>query len=108
MRLAKSQFDMIRNGQKIIESRICDEKRQRLNIGDDVLFISRNDPKQTVLTKIKALFRYATFDDLFTDFPPELFGNHSKSALIQDVREFYSVDEEKKYGVVGIKIELVK
>ena len=43
MKLAKAPFDKIAHGQKIIESRLFDEKRQLINIGDDIEFTQNDD-----------------------------------------------------------------
>lgn len=106
MKLAKEPFEKIVSGQKIIETRLYDEKRQQLNVGDYIEFIQSDEPTKIILTKVKALYRYSSFDDLFSDFPPEYFGGVSKEELIGEIRKFYSAEEEQKYGVVGIKIEL--
>lgn len=108
MKLAKEQFEKIASGQKIIESRLYDEKRQQLNIGDCVEFIQNNDFTKTILTKVKALYHYNSFDDLFSDFPPEYFGGDSRKGLIEEIKKFYSEKEVRQYGVVGIKIELLQ
>ena len=61
--------------------------------------------RKKAVTKVKALYRYGSFEDLFYDFPPEYFGGKSKDELIKEIETFYSKEEQKKYGVVGIKIE---
>jgi ASC-1-like (ASCH) protein len=37
-----------------------------------------------------------------------LFGGTSKEKLLGEIETFYSKEEQNKYGVVGIKIEVVK
>ena len=106
MKLARKPFESIKSGQKIIETRLYDEKRQQLNIGDCIEFVQNDDPTRIVLTKVRALYRYGSFNDLFSDFPPEYFGGVSKEELIGEIRKIYPKGEEQKYGVVGIKIEL--
>ena len=106
MKLAKEPFDKIANGQKVIESRLFDEKRQTINIGDEIEFSQNDDSTKTVKTKVRALYRYGSFDCLFADFPPEYFGGTSGESLIEEIGRFYSKEEQTKYGVVGIRIEL--
>lgn len=108
MKLAKEPFEKIVSGQKIIESRLHDEKRQQISVGDCVEFIRNDDPTKTILTKVKALYPYHSFDDLFSHFPSKYFGGASKEELIGEIRKFYPTEEEEKYGVVGIKIELLQ
>lgn len=106
MKLAKEPFDKIANGQKVIESRLFDEKRQTINIGDEIDFFQNDDSTKTVKTKVKALYRYDSFNCLFADFPPEYFGGSSREFLIEEINQFYPKEEQMRYGVVGIKIEL--
>lgn len=107
MKLSDKPFEKIITGYKIIESRLYDEKRQQINIGDQIEF-SYNDTEEKVITRVKALYRYESFEDLFSDFPSEYFGGDSKDELIREIEMFYSKEDQKKYGVVGIKIELIQ
>ena len=38
MKLNNKPFNMIKNGRKNIELRLYDEKRRKLNIGDEIIF----------------------------------------------------------------------
>ena len=106
MRLAQNPFMKIREGGKIIEARIFDKKRQDINIGDFIEFARSDNPTKTILTEIKALYRYPTFSELFSDFPISYFGGSSKKELLNEIHQFYSKEKEKKFGVIGIKFEL--
>lgn len=108
MKLTKEPFDKIVNGKKVIESRLFDEKRQTINIGDEIDFFQNDNSTKMVKTKVKALYRYDLFDNLFADFPPEYFGGTSREFLIEEISQFYPKEQQSKYGVVGIKIELEK
>ncbi|MDP3902013.1 MAG: RNA-binding protein, partial [bacterium] len=70
MKLSGLPFEKITNGRKIVESRLYDEKRRQINIGDQIEFSCNDEPKKKVITKVKALYRYESFKDLFSDFPP--------------------------------------
>ncbi len=107
MKLASGPFEKIAHGSKVIESRLFDEKRQKINIGDPIEFTTNDDLGKKVVVQVRALYRYGSFDDLFSDYPPEYFGGSSKKELIEEIRNFYTSDEERRYGVVGIKIELL-
>lgn len=107
MKLAADPFEKITSGKKIIESRLYDEKRQQINIGDQIEFSCNDDPTKKVLTKVRALYLYESFEELFSDFPSKYFGDESKDGLVKKIEMFYSKDEQMKCGVIGIKIELV-
>lgn len=108
MRLTKKPFEQIANGEKIIESRLHDEKRQKLAVGDTIEFTLLDDPSRTITTRVLALYGYPTFKELFDHFEPSVFGGTSKKSLTNDIKKYYSDYDEQKYGVVGIKIEKIK
>lgn len=108
MKLASAPFEKIASGNKVIESRLYDEKRQQINLGDQVEFTCAEDQSRKVETTVKALYRYHDFKNLFSDFSPFLFGGTSKDELLKEIETFYSKEEQNTYGVVGIKIEVVK
>jgi ASC-1-like (ASCH) protein len=107
MKLAAVPFKKIQNGSKIIESRLYDDKRSLISIGDYIEFSNNSNPQEKVKTKVKALYGYGTFLELFSQFPSEYFGEESKDFLIEEIETFYSKEDQKKFGVLGIKIELV-
>ena len=106
MRLAQNPFMKIKGSNKIIEARIFDKKRRDINVGDFIEFARSDNLTETILTEVKALYRYPAFSDLFSDFPISYFGGSSKKKLLDEIRQFYSTEEEEKFGVIGIKFEL--
>ncbi len=108
LKLSINPFEKILNEKKIIESRLYDNKRRQINIGDQIEFTCNDNPIKKVLTVVRALYRYPNFENLFSDFPPSLFGGTSKEKLLEEIETFYSKEEQSIYGVVGIKIEVVK
>ena len=108
MTLTAGPFEKIADGKKTIESRLYDEKRRHIAINDQINFVSKDEPTKEISTRVLALYRYKNFSELFSAFPPEYFGGSSKDELIAEIREFYSKEDEEKYGVVGIRIQLAK
>lgn len=51
MKLAAEPFAKIATSEKVIESRLFDEKRQRISIGDEIVFCANEDPDKTVTEK---------------------------------------------------------
>lgn len=108
MKLAPAPFEKIENGTKTIEMRLWDEKRQRVKPGDIIRFEMNNDPEEVIRAKVKALHVFASFEDLYANLPPEKCGySDSETASPLDMRAYYTAEEENKYGVVGIEIELI-
>jgi len=107
MRLATEYFQKIANGTKAIECRLWDEKRQQLKAGDEIEFSDTNDEQKKAKTRIVALHRAASFAELLDQFPINKFGSESKEQMLAALKKFYSDEEEKKFGVVGIEVKLI-
>ena len=107
LQLAATPFTAITSGQKVIESRLYDKKRQLIRIGDMIEFTNREIPDQKVLVRVIGLLRYETFHDLFSHNEPAKFGGDSVEWLENQINEFYSIEEQKVNGVVGINFELI-
>jgi ASC-1-like (ASCH) protein len=104
--LSRGPFTAIRSGAKTIEARIYDEKRQRFALGDQIVFVNREDDSQTVTATIIGLLRYELFATMFTHNDPRKFGGKSAEQLIAQIRNYYSPEAEQRYGVLGIELEL--
>jgi len=104
MKLAKEPYNNIASGKKVIESRLFDEKRQQISIGGTITFSENDKPENTVTAVVKGLLHYQTFKELFADHDPSLFGEESRDFLLDQIKQFYSDEDEQKYGVVGIRL----
>lgn len=107
MKLQSEPFLNIVSGHKTIESRLFDEKRKLIKIGDIIEFKNEADLSESVKVEVLALLNYQTFDSLFADFPPDWFGLPNRADLITQIEKYYSKEDQKKYGVLGIKIKLL-
>jgi len=110
MRLSKIPFFRIKKGEKIIETRTNDEKRQKVKIGDEIEFTLLDNPTETVTVKVKGLSRFNSFKDLYSSFDYHMFGHPEGTTLkdqLIDIRKDYSEEKENKYGALGIHIELI-
>lgn len=107
LKLAAEPFNAITSGNKTIESRLFDDKRQKIQLGDKVIFTNRDDPGQTAAVKVVGLLRYQTFHDLFVHNDPRKFGGESVEWLENQISKFYSFDDQMQYGVIGIEFESI-
>jgi ASC-1-like (ASCH) protein len=105
--LATEPFEAIKNGNKTIESRLYDSKRQQLQLGEVITFIHRENEAETMTAKVIGLLRYGSFEAMFAHNNPAKFGGSSIDELLDQVRQFYPAEQEHEYGVVGIEFELV-
>lgn len=105
MKLQESPFERIKNGTKTVEFRLYDEKRSKIKIGDQIEFAKSPDLQETILVDVLDLYREDTFENLFK----KLFTDEDEiKRKTTSMYQYYSPDEEKQYGVVGIKISLIK
>ena len=110
MKLQPEPFNKIQNGQKTIELRLLDEKRQLVNVGDIIEFVNMKDETQKIVTEVIALHKFENFKQLYKSLPLEKCGyekNEIANADPKDMELFYSSDKQKKYGVVGIELKLL-
>lgn len=108
MKLNNKAFNNIKNGIKKFELRIYDNKRKNINLGDTIVFHNLNNLNDTISVKVIALLRYPTFADLFTDIDYKLCGTaNSLDEKLKRVHTFYTIEQEQKYGILAIKIQLL-
>lgn len=107
MNLQPKYFDFIKNGTKRIELRLFDEKRQQLQLGDTIEFITSEN--ETLKTKVIGLLRYNSFANLCNDVDISLLADASmtKKELIDTLNQFYILEQQVKFGVVGIRLQLL-
>ena len=107
MRLHDAPFKLIQAGTKTIELRLFDEKRQQIQVGDEIVFKNRVTEEE-LSTKVIAMHIYSSFADLYRDYDKVSLGyGKDEEAKPEDMELYYSKEEQEKYGVVGIEIELL-
>lgn len=109
MKLQPKYYNYILNGTKRIELRLNDEKRQIIKVGDKIKFLKEPNLNESFEVKVIELIKYNSFIDLFNDYDISILSDKSmsKEELLKDLEKFYTKEKQEKYGVVGIKIELV-
>ncbi len=108
MKLNNDPFNRIKSGNKTIEMRLNDEKRQLLKEKDLIEFTNRTT-SETILVEIVKLYKYASFDELYKHFDKVALGYAENDiASPKDMEKYYSKEEQEQYGVLGIKIRMVE
>ena len=110
LKLQERFFNYMKNGTKKIELRLYDEKRKAINLGDEIEFLKLPDLNDKLRVKVCGLLKYNSFSDLFKDFDISILADKSmsKEELLNVLQEFYTTEEQQKYGVLGIRINPLK
>lgn len=109
MKLQPEYYNFILNGTKRIEIRLYDEKRQQIKIGNVIKFLKEPELNDSFNAKVVGLLRYNSFEEMFKDFDISILSDESmtKDELISVLEQFYTKEKQEKYGVLGIRIELI-
>ncbi len=105
MKLKLPPFEKIKNGSKTIELRLYDEKRQKVQVGDFIEFTCLDDATKKIQTRVTALHQYSSFAELYAALPKEKLGyNLTDTPDPNHMDDYYSREDQKKYGVLGIEL----
>ena len=106
MNLVPSAFKKIEDGSKTIELRLNDEKRQRINVEDNVVF-NCCSTKDIITAQVSGLHKFSGFKELYNALPLERCGYtvaELDTAHYTDMEQYYSKEQIKKYGALGIEL----
>ncbi len=108
LHLNEQPFTRMKNLEKNIEMRLYDEKRRQMKVGDNITFILQGDESQKLNCEILNILVYDNFDELYNDYDKlELGYTQDEEARPSDMEAFYPKEEQDKYGVVAIEIEVL-
>lgn len=102
MKLQNEPFNQIKLGTKEIEIRLNDDKRKMFKINDYIEFTNITT-LEIMFVKITNLYHFESFEKLFNNFDNSILGCGS----YEEMYKYYSREEEKKYGVLGIEIKVL-
>lgn len=111
MTLQPQPFRLIQAGQKRIELRLYDQKRQQLRVGDEIAFSCPSESAEPLVTRVAALHRFSNFTELYASLPLLWCGYTPETlpdASPEDMARYYSAEEQAQYGVVGIQLGFPK
>ena len=94
-------FSFLKNGQKTIEGRLGKEKWLQLK-KDEILIVNKSLKLKVIkVTKYKSFEEMLIFEGIKNVIPDK----QSLKDAVNVYYNFYSIEDEKKYGVVAIKIK---
>ncbi|GIM29836.1 isomerase [Clostridium polyendosporum] len=108
MKLKQEEFDNIKYHNKIVEVRLNDEKRKKINAGDKIIFYKIPELKDTILVYVEKIYVFPTFKELYYKFPSSYFGygDLNIEEIINKIYSIYSPEQEEEHGVVAIMFKV--
>lgn len=107
MDLWHESFEKIKCKTKTVELRLNDEKRSIIKIGDIIIFTDTSSGEK-IRCEVTNIFRYADFETLYRNHDKLSIGyRENETADPADMLAYYSEDKIKKYGVVGIEVQVI-
>ncbi len=107
MNVKEKYYNMLKSGQKTIELRLFDEKRQSIEIGDVIEFTNADNVSDKFLAEVVNLHRTGDFATLCHKISCHQAGFETNEELISCLAEFYTPEKQKHFGVLGIEIKRV-
>ena len=97
-------FSFLKDGQKSVEGRLGKEKWLQLK-KDEILIINKS-----LKLKIVKITKYKSFEEMliFEGIKNVIPDKENLKDAVNVYREFFSIEDEKKYGVVAIKVKNYK
>ena len=105
MNLVPWAYEEVKSGRKDIEVRLNDEKRQKMNVGDIIVFTNTETGEQ-LKAQIVERHLFDTFEELFNTF------NHTRIGVKETdtaeiMNNFYSKEDQETYKALGLEIKLI-
>lgn len=109
MRLNESPFNQMYNGEKTVEIRLNDSKRQRLQAGDTVQFVCTADETRHIRTEIVAVHLFDSFKDLYNSPLKDATGagDMDLQQFVDCMHGYYSPEKERQFGVCALQLKII-
>lgn len=108
IKVKEQYYNLIKSGEKIYEGRLWDEKRSLIKVGD-ILRINKEPLIDEFLdAEVVDLVKFKSFEEMAGVLPSKEIGfdGCSPNEIANEYHKFYSIEQEEKYGVVAIKLEV--
>lgn len=107
MGLYEEYFSAIKEGKKIVEVRLNDEKRRKIKVGDTIEFIKVPNREETISVRVIGLRTYQTFKEMYEDIPFKDFDcdGWTLEEMVDGTYETYTREQERQWGTLAISIQ---
>lgn len=108
MKVKEIYFNRIKDGEKIYEVRLLDEKRKQIKVGDILQIKKEPEMIEVLNAKVIDLIYFKNFEEMANVLPAKQIGfdGWEKGDIVKEYHKFYSDQEEQELGVVAIKVKV--
>jgi len=108
MKLQPAPFAAIQSGHKTLELRLNDGKRQKIKVGDTIVF-TQTETGETLRAAVSDIRKYPDFEAMYGVEDPIAMGySEGETADPKDMSQYYTEDEIKRYGTLAIEIKKIE
>ena len=109
MRLLKVHFEKIASGEKTVEMRLMDEKRQNIRAGDLIIFTCEEEPLRQVTVEVVSIRAFADFASLAECCGVRAVGFDGADAntVGSYMKGIYGEEALQRYGAAAIEVRLL-
>lgn len=108
MKLHPAPFAAIQSGRKTVELRLNDEKRQRIKVGDSIVF-TQTETGEIIRAVVLDIRKYPDFDAMYQAEDSLTMGyDEGDVADPRDMSQYYNDDEIRRYGTLAIEIRRIE
>ncbi len=108
MNLWDDSFQAIKEGWKIVEMRLNDEKRSIIDV-DDIIEFTNTTTQEKMSCKVMNIYKYSDFAELYKHHDKISIGyKEDETANPDDMYAYYTREQVEKYGVVGIQVSVIE
>lgn len=107
LNVQEKYYNLLKSEEKSVELRLFDDKRKLIEVGNIIVFCNNSNKDDTFEAEVTELYSAKNFDSLCNIITPKQAGFSTKKELLEVLEEFYTVDKQRKYGVLGIEIKLI-
>ena len=107
LKVNEKYYNLLKAGVKIIELRLYDGKRKSIKVGDVIEFSNNSDVEDKFSACVIKLHRADDFAALSKKICCCDAGFDNNEELIKTMAEFYSLERQNEFGVIGIEVKKI-
>ncbi|HOZ54069.1 MAG TPA: ASCH domain-containing protein [Bacilli bacterium] len=110
MKIKPEYFELVARGGKIYEVRTNDSRRKAMKVGDYIKMLKEPEQEEYLMLLILNKVEFKNFTELYDTLPKKSVGFNGRTTeeIVNELRRFYTKEQENELGTVAIEIEVIK